>query len=100
MKEDVFGVPADASWGTAISENLWFIPFVRELAGTTVVNAWIVLAYIVFLRRSDQPVDGAAALFFVLLITLIVKLFDRYRPIRVSGFSRQDTEVGLVAAGR
>ncbi len=209
MKEDVFGVSADASWGTAISENLWFIPFVllvaavlvlivrwglrvapppdwklsvdvdahpestrlgatpaptefrswdllekvvlmaliaiifsqvlpgteatplqitfaiavvvvanagftqwlsstghnwtsilREFVAMAIVNAGIVVAYIVFLRQSDRPVDEGATLFFVLLITLIVILFDRYRPIRVSGFSHDDAEVGLVAADR
>ena len=25
MKEDVFGVPVDTSWGEAIGENLWFV---------------------------------------------------------------------------
>ncbi len=72
----------------------------REFAGMTVVNTGIVLAYIVFLRRSDQPVDEGATLFFVLLITLIVTLFDRYRPIRVSGFSHDDTEVRPATADR
>ncbi len=28
MKDDIFGVPVDASWGTAISENLWFVGLV------------------------------------------------------------------------
>ncbi len=58
------------------------------------------MGYIVFLRQSDQPVDEGATLFFVLLITLIVTLFDRYRPIRVSGFSHDDPDVGSVAADR
>jgi voltage-gated potassium channel Kch len=72
----------------------------REFAAMTVVNTGIVLAYIVFLRRSDQPVDEGATLFFVLLITLIVTLFDRYRPIRVSGFAHDDAEVRPATADR
>jgi hypothetical protein len=51
-----------------------------------IINIGTVIAYLALLRRSDEPVNEAAAVFFVLLLTLIVTLFDRYRPIRVSGF--------------
>ena len=55
-----------------------------------VVNAVIVAAYIILLRRSDTPVDEGATIFFIFLLTLIVTLFDRYRGVRVSGFERHD----------
>ena len=199
MKEDVFGVSADTSWGTAISENLWFVGLMavlvvvivigvrralaaapdpdwpitfdtdkhleatrvgapdvkssvwswdlaekivlvglisiifsqvlpgtdasplqitfavavivianalftewwasrghswssvgREFLGMAVVNAGIVLAYVLILNRSDTPVDEGATFFFILLLTLIVTLFDRYRGVRVSGFDQRD----------
>jgi len=32
MKEDVFGVPVDTSWGDAISQNLWFVALLIAVA--------------------------------------------------------------------
>ena len=188
MKEDVFGVPAASSWGTAIGENLWFVGLiavvgiaigfgVREIArraprpdwsfnmdvdktigqtelvehdvrppaiiswymfekialvtmvtiifaqllpgndnnviGTTVAVSFVIvvnsfvgfwfarrgrswatssgefaamafvnlasaLVFIAVARNSDEPLNEAAAVFFVLLLTLIVTMFDRY----------------------
>ncbi|MFN3216803.1 MAG: hypothetical protein ACE367_09940 [Acidimicrobiales bacterium] len=37
MKEDVFGVSADASWGSAIGENLWFVVLMGVAAAGAVV---------------------------------------------------------------
>jgi hypothetical protein len=65
-----------ASRGTA-----WFSAL-REFAMMAVVNLGIVLAYAYVLRRSDGDLDVGATLFFVLLLTLIVTLFDRYRHLR------------------
>ena len=59
-----------------------------EFVAMSVVNAGIVVLYIVLLRRSDQPIDEGAILFFTLLLTEIIILFDRYRPIRAGGFVR------------
>ena len=192
MKEDVFGVPVDTSWGDAIGENLWFVglmivlvvavafvvryalrkapshdwPFsfdvdahigppptgyvrptrlltwdlfekvsltglvsvifalivpdvdgtflrvlfavsvivivnaavtqwlssrgwtwdsvIREFLVMLVLNVGIALGYIWLLRRSDDPVDEGGALFFILLLTLIITLFDRYRHVRAA----------------
>jgi hypothetical protein len=38
MKEDVFGVPVDTSWGDAVAENLWFV----GLLAAVVVGAALV----------------------------------------------------------
>ncbi len=37
MKEDVFGVSVDTSWGTAIGENLWFVVLLAVVAAGLVV---------------------------------------------------------------
>jgi hypothetical protein len=193
MKEDVFGVPADTSWGDAIAENLWFVALMallviglvllvrwvlrtapppdwswnadvnahpqstrvdvtpervrllewdvvekavlvaliavifgnvlpssdaspieltlsvslivianavvsqwlarrgrswestaRQYGAMLVVNAALVVAYVVLFRQDD--IDGRAALFFLFLLTLIVTLYDRYRPLRAAGY--------------
>jgi hypothetical protein len=51
----------------------------RQFLGMLVVNAIIVLTYIALLRSADRPINEGALVFFVLLLTLIVTLFDRYR---------------------
>ncbi|MAT07065.1 MAG: hypothetical protein CL424_18690 [Acidimicrobiaceae bacterium] len=193
MKEDVFGVPVDTSWGDAIAENLWFIGLLVVLAiavfvvvrktlaaapppdwstsvdvdhhrqstrldatpavvrvlewdlvekallaglisvifaqvlpntdatplqtvfavsvvvvANAVVSAWlarrgrswettmqqflamaavnagIMAAYWLFFRRDS--VDEGAAVFFLLLLTLIITLYDRYRPLRAAAY--------------
>ena len=54
----------------------------RNFFFTLVLNLGITLGYIWLLRRSDDPIDEAGTLFFVLLLTLIITLFDRYRHTR------------------
>jgi len=38
MKEDVFGVTAETSWGDAISENLWFVVLLAVVAVLVIVG--------------------------------------------------------------
>ncbi|MCP4084081.1 MAG: hypothetical protein GY745_03340 [Actinomycetia bacterium] len=49
-----------------------------EFATMLVVNIASALVFIVLVRRSDSAVNEGATVFFVLLLTLIVTLFDRY----------------------
>ena len=63
----------------------WFSTFVEFLV-QLVVNVGITLVYIWLLRTADEPANEAAAVLFIVLLTLIVILFDRYRPIRVARF--------------
>ena len=64
----------------------------RQFGAMVVINAVIVLVYFTLFRRSED-VDEGAALFFLLLLTLIVTLYDRYRPLR----SARYPEVGAAA---
>ena len=64
------------SWSSTI------IQFLVQL----VINVGVMLVYIWLLRTAEEPANEAAAVFFIVLLTLIVILFDRYRPIRVAGF--------------
>ncbi len=57
---------------------------IREFLVMLVLNVGIALGYIWLLRRSDDPVDEGGALFFILLLTLIITLFDRYRHVRAA----------------
>ena len=64
------------SWSSTIIE------FLVQL----VINVGVTLVYIWLLRTAEEPANEAAAVFFIVLLTLIVILFDRYRPIRAAGF--------------
>ena len=56
----------------------------REFGAMFVVNVAIAIAYVVLLRRSDTPVNEPALVFFVVLLTLLVTLFDRFRGERIA----------------
>ena len=56
----------------------------RQFGAMLAVNAVIVLVYVVFFRQGD--IDERAALFFLFLLTLLVTLYDRYRPLRAAGY--------------
>jgi hypothetical protein len=46
-----------------------------------VTNTFFAAAVVPVLRGRGRPVDMTAALFFLLLLTLIVTLYDRWRPV-------------------
>ena len=49
-----------------------------EFAMMAFVNIVSALVFIALSRNADEPLNEAATLFFVLLLTLIVTMFDRY----------------------
>jgi hypothetical protein len=53
-----------------------------------VVNLGLILGYAWLRTRVDAPVSLANALFFVLLLTLLVTLFDRYRQVYLMRFGQ------------
>ena len=50
------------------------------------VNSIVLLVYAALRTRFEEQVSIANALFFVLLLTLIVTLFDRYRQVYLMRF--------------
>lgn len=70
---------------TVISE--WLVRYgvrwqsaLAEFAVMAVVNAVVVAAYILILPFVDGAIDVPATLFSVLLLTLLVTMYDRFRP--------------------
>ncbi len=53
------------------------------------VNLALILGYALLRTRFDEPVSLANALFFVLLLTLLVTLFDRYRQVYLMRFGSE-----------
>jgi hypothetical protein len=52
-----------------------------------VVNLVLILVYAALRSRFDHPVSVPNVLFFVVLLTLLVTLFDRYRQVYLMRFS-------------
>ena len=60
------------TWATALA----------ELAAMTVLNGVAGLVFIAVARSSDSALNEAALVFYLLLLTLVVTLFDRFTRIR------------------
>jgi len=67
----------------------------KEFFGVALANIIIVLVYDFILRRSEGSLQVGTTLFFVFLISIIIALFDRYRPIYLR---RVAAEKGYVLA--
>ena len=59
----------------------------REFIVMSVVNFGLVLVYAFLLPNFDGSINLGNTLFFVLLLTLIVTLFDRYRQVHLMRFA-------------
>lgn len=53
----------------------------QEFVGVALANFLIVLGYHLLFRRGDGSLHPGATIFFLFLISIIISLFDRYRPI-------------------
>jgi hypothetical protein len=58
-----------------------------EFIVLALVNLGLFLAYALLRARVDEPVSIVNVLFFVLLLTLLVTLFDRYRQVYLIRFA-------------
>lgn len=58
----------------------------RQFVVMAVVNLGLILAYALLRSRLDASVSVGNALFFALLLTLLVTLFDRYRQVYLMRF--------------
>ena len=52
----------------------------------TIVNFGLVILYSIIIPRFDGSFNLGNTLFFVLLLTLMVTLYDRYRPVYLKRF--------------
>ena len=62
----------------------------REFIVMAVVNFGLVLVYAFLLPNFDGSINLGNTLFFALLLTLIVTLFDRYRQVYLARFPTPD----------
>jgi hypothetical protein len=58
-----------------------------QFAVMAVVNLALILGYTLLRSRFDDPVSIQNALFFTLLLTLLITLFDRYRQVYLMRFA-------------
>ncbi len=69
---------------------------IGSFLGTLVVNSAIVFA-LRWLLPGDRTFNRAAALFFVFLVSLLIALYDRYRPIYLARFGDDRLERRLAS---
>jgi hypothetical protein len=60
-----------------------------QFGALAVVNLIVLLAYAFLRTRFDDPVSIPNMLFFVVLLTLLVTLYDRYRQVYLMRFSER-----------
>ncbi len=82
----IIGVIVIVIMNTVITEwfgrhGMSFDTAMKEFIGVALANFIIVLVYDFILRRSEGHLQVGATLFFVFLFSIIIALFDRYRPI-------------------
>jgi glycerol uptake facilitator-like aquaporin len=81
---------------TVVSEFLarrgvdWKSVFTQFVA-MAAINAGIAVAFFYLLRSSDDSINLGSTLFFLLLITLIITLYDRYRPFSLARFGEEQS---------
>ncbi|MEX1294755.1 MAG: hypothetical protein AB1Z67_01155 [Candidatus Limnocylindrales bacterium] len=69
-------------------------PALRQFIVTGLLNFAVVAGLYVVFDLLGNPIEGQNTFFFVFLITLLVTLYDRYRPEYVARFSKRgDDEV-------
>ncbi len=87
----VFGVALVVTINTALSHWLarrgfgWAFAL-GQFVVMAVVNLGLILAYTFLRSRLDDPVSVGNVLFFALLLTLLVTLFDHYRQVYLMRF--------------
>jgi hypothetical protein len=70
---------ARRGFGWAFSAGQFLVLFAVNLVG--------LMAYALLRTRFDDPVSMANILFFVILLTLLLTLYDRYRQVYLMRFS-------------
>jgi hypothetical protein len=68
---------------------------VLEFFAMSLINAGIVLGIVVLSRWTDASIDSVTTLFYLLLFTLLVTLYDRYRYLRRWGFVEESGTSGV-----
>lgn len=82
---------------TAITEwmgrhGMSFETAMRSFFAVTLANFALVVIYWFIVRRTGGSLNAGATLFFLFLVSIIIALYDRYRPIYLR---RVDVEHGL-----
>ena len=62
----------------------------RQFIVMTVVNFGLILVYYFLLPNFEGSIELGNTLFFALLLTLLVTLYDRYRPMYLERFANSD----------
>ena len=72
-------------------------PALRQFVVTGLLNIVVVIVMFFVFDLLGYPIDGQNTGFFVFLITLLVTLYDRYRPEYVARFSKTETQASTTS---
>jgi len=85
----LFVIVANAVLSTWLTRfGLTRVSTLRQFVALAAVNAALIGLYAVLLPGRGESLNGGATLFFALLLTLIVTLYDRYRPLHTARFEQ------------
>jgi len=65
---------------------------IQTFFATAAINAGVVLVAVLLLPRNEDSIHVGNALFFLLLLTLIVTLYDRFRPFYLARVAQDGRE--------
>jgi hypothetical protein len=86
----IFVIVANAALSTWLTRfGLTRVSSLRQFFALALVNAALIVLYAVLLPGRGGSISLGNTLFFALLMTLIVTLFDRYRPIHAARFEQK-----------
>ncbi len=82
----VIGVIIVVALNTVITEwfgrhGMSFDTAMREFVGVALANFLLVIIYRFLVRQFGGTIDAGATIFFLFLFSIIIALYDRYRPI-------------------
>jgi hypothetical protein len=85
-----FVIVANTALSTWLSRRGWARTLtVGHFAALAAVNAGLIVLYALLLPGANGSLSLGSTLFFALLLTLIVSLYDRYRPIHLARFASE-----------
>jgi hypothetical protein len=95
-----FVVAVNASLSTWLArQGLTWATTARQFAALAGANTLLILLYAAVLPGVNGSLEIGHALFFALLLTLIITMFDRYQPLYVARFDAVPADGDLLRGG-
>jgi hypothetical protein len=88
-----FVILANAALSIWLARRGWtWASTIRQFVALAALNTCLILLYAALLPGTGGSIDIGSTLFFALLLTLIVTLFDRFYPVHLARFQEEGRE--------